>query len=102
MSVSLRWAAAALATFAASASAQPAPVESRPPITPYKPAAAGQTRAPEQKLGVAFQTGVVTTGLQYPWGLAFLPDGRMLVTERRAGKLRLVGKDGVLAETPVA
>jgi glucose/arabinose dehydrogenase len=103
MSVCLRWAAAAaFAAFATSACAQPAPVESRPPITPYKPAFAGQTRAPEQKLGVAFQTSVVTTGLQYPWGLAFLPDGRMLVTERRAGKLRLVGKDGVLVEAPVA
>jgi len=103
MSVTLRWAAAAtLVAFATGAFAQAAPVETRPPITPYKPAFGGQTRAPEQKLGVAFQTSVVTQGLQYPWSLAFLPDGRMLVTERRAGKLRLVAKDGALAEAPVA
>lgn len=101
MSVNSKWVAAAVAAFATSAFAQSAPVETRAPITSYKPAFAGQTRAPEQKLGVGFQTTVVTQGLQYPWSLAFLPDGRMLVTERRAGKLRVVAKDGTLTEAAV-
>jgi glucose/arabinose dehydrogenase len=35
----------------------------------------------------------VAHGLVHPWALAFLPDGRMLVTER-PGRLRLVGADG--------
>jgi glucose/arabinose dehydrogenase len=35
----------------------------------------------------------VTAHLVHPWSLAFLPDGRMLVTER-PGRMRIVGKDG--------
>jgi glucose/arabinose dehydrogenase len=39
----------------------------------------------------------VARGLVNPWALAFLPDGRMLVTER-PGRLRIVGADGRLSE----
>jgi len=39
----------------------------------------------------------VAEGLEQPWGLAFLPDGRMLVTEKE-GRLRLVTPDGELSE----
>jgi glucose/arabinose dehydrogenase len=35
-------------------------------------------------------------GLVHPWALAFLPDGRMLVTER-PGRIRIVAKDGKLS-----
>ncbi|HJT11310.1 MAG TPA: PQQ-dependent sugar dehydrogenase [Dongiaceae bacterium] len=39
----------------------------------------------------------VAEGLEQPWGLAFLPDGRMLVTEKE-GRLRVVTRDGDLSE----
>src|SRR5262245_54925298 len=38
----------------------------------------------------------IATGLANPWALAFLPDGRLVVTER-AGRMRIVGKDGKLS-----
>lgn len=46
-----------------------------------------------------FTVETVTADLEYPWGMAFLPDGRLLVTER-PGRLRLIEK-GVLAPAPL-
>jgi glucose/arabinose dehydrogenase len=47
----------------------------------------------EGKIGVE----PVAKGLEHPWALAFLPDGRILVTER-PGRLRIVEKDGRLSQ----
>jgi len=47
---------------------------------------------------VAAQTvETIAGGLEYPWSFAFLPDGRMLVTEK-PGRLRVVAADGVLSD----
>jgi glucose/arabinose dehydrogenase len=56
---------------------------------------------PEQKLNVAFDVVTVTEGLVSPWGLVFLPDGRMLVTEK-PGRLRVVSADGKQISEPVS
>ena len=39
-----------------------------------------------------FNVVLLVDGLENPWSIAWLPDGRMLVTER-AGRLRVVSKD---------
>jgi glucose/arabinose dehydrogenase len=44
----------------------------------------------------ALEVVTIARGLEHPWSLAFLPDGRMLVTER-PGRLRIVAADGTLS-----
>jgi aldose sugar dehydrogenase len=45
------------------------------------------------------RVSVVTRGVERPWGIAFVPDGSMLVTER-PGRLRVI-RDGVLDPAPI-
>lgn len=47
-----------------------------------------------------FIVEIVAGGLEYPWSIAFLPSGEMLVTERE-GRLRIIDADG-LRDTPVS
>jgi aldose sugar dehydrogenase len=47
-----------------------------------------------------FKQATVAQGLERPWGMAWLPDGSMLISEK-AGRLRLL-KNGVLEPTPIA
>jgi len=73
-------------------------VDPRPPNgAGQSPAFPGQTDAPEKKLNVAFEAVTVVEGLQNPWSVAFLPGGKMLITER-PGRLRVLGTDGKLSE----
>lgn len=60
-------------------------------------ARADQTSAPKPAQATQVKVETYASGLSKPWGLAFLPDGRLLVTEK-AGRLRIVGKDGKLSE----
>jgi aldose sugar dehydrogenase len=59
---------------------------------PFALAQAPRSPTPAPMNG-AVRLETVATGLERPWALAFLPDGRILVTERR-GRLRIVERDG--------
>ena len=59
------------------------------------PASAEQTRAPAAER-TAVKVETFASGLEHPWGLQFLPDGRLLVTER-PGRMRLVSRDGAMS-----
>ncbi|WP_419899516.1 PQQ-dependent sugar dehydrogenase [Roseomonas sp. USHLN139] len=74
--------------------------DAAPNARDQRPAFAGQTRAPVIRDSVTPRTQVVAGGLENPWGLAELPGGGWLVTER-AGRLRRIGRDGRLSP-PIA
>lgn len=56
-----------------------------------------RTDAPAPDETEDFRVEEVVTGLDRPWALEFLPDGRLLMTER-PGRLRIVTVDGALSE----
>jgi glucose/arabinose dehydrogenase len=84
-------------------SQQSVPMQGGIPVAP-----GGLAKRPLPTKPLEFDTGegqrirvvVVTKALAYPWSLAFLPDGSMLVTERR-GHLRTI-RNGVADPQPVA
>src|SRR6202790_5749075 len=66
--------------------------------TNQKPAFKGQTRAVAVITQTPYREQVVATGLFHPWSIAFLQDGRMLITEKR-GSLKIVTQDGLISDT---
>ena len=72
--------------------------DARPPEKPDdKPLFPEQTRAPYHKTH-GYKVTTITDKLRLPWSLAFLPDGKMLVTEKFPAHLRIVSPDGALSE----
>ncbi|REC93841.1 PQQ-dependent sugar dehydrogenase [Kushneria indalinina] len=87
-----------LTTFLMAPTAMAEPVDVGPPNAPSQtPAFEDQTRAPQLANTLELDTQIIADGLEHPWGLAFLPGGDMLVTER-AGRLRLITPDGEMSE----
>lgn len=73
------------------------PWETREPNSPdFKPAFAGQTRAAGLNSEIALDVSEVAKGVAGGWAFEFLPDQRILVTERQ-GNLRIIGNDGQLS-----
>ena len=71
------------------------PLETAPPNVPeFKPAFPGQTRAPALHTQTPLAVTEVAGDLDEPWAIAFLPDRRMLVTEKHRGRLVIVAPDG--------
>lgn len=66
-----------------------------PPPERTRVVAAGTAEAEYPSQLGTLRVREVTTGLEHPWSVAFLPDGRMLVTER-PGRLLLLSADGAL------
>ncbi|MEM7794296.1 MAG: PQQ-dependent sugar dehydrogenase [Cyanobacteria bacterium P01_C01_bin.118] len=56
-------------------------------------------QVPESGRNPGFQLVTLIDNLEHPWGLDWMPDGNLLITER-PGRLRIV-RDGVLAPTPI-
>ncbi|GAC1422290.1 MAG: PQQ-dependent sugar dehydrogenase [Flavisolibacter sp.] len=74
-----------------------APVESKAPNSNYKPAFAGQTRIGAVRTKTAYKIKILSTQLNRPWGIKSLPDGRLLISEKR-GNMRIATQDGILGD----
>lgn len=74
-----------------------APVETKAPNTDYKPAFPGQTRIAGVKTKTPYEGTVLTDKLESPWGITNLPDGRLLITEKK-GVMRIATTSGQLSE----
>lgn len=74
------------------------PVETSAKVAPNQtPAFTEQTRVPGVKTTTAYKVSVITSNLSYPWGLVFMPDGRMMVTEK-PGRIRIVTSTGTVGD----
>ena len=64
----------------------------------YKPAFSGQTRIESVLSTTRFRSTVLTDELKSPWAIACLPDGRLIITEKK-GTLRIATTQGKLSES---
>ena len=73
------------------------PVETNAANTKYVPAFEGQTRVGGVKTRTEITSKVLSTGLNKPWGITPLPDGRLLITQKE-GTMRINTTAGTLSE----
>ena len=77
--------------------AQNSPVETQKPNTDYKPAKAGQTRVAGVKTKTDYKVDKLAEKLVLPWAVIPLPDGRLLITERK-GSMQILDANGALVK----
>lgn len=77
----------------ADSTAVAAPVETKAANTDYKSAFEGQTRIAGVKSSITYDGTLLDSSLVRPWGIAALPDGRFLITEK-GGNMRIVAATG--------
>ena len=73
------------------------PVETEAANTTYPPAFEGQTRIGGIQTKTPYQVEVLDKTLNKPWGIATLPDGRFLITEKK-GTMRIASATGTVGE----
>ncbi len=74
-----------------------APVETKEPNSDYKSAFAGQTRIQGVKTKTPTAFKILSKSLEKPWGIAPLPDGRLLITQK-SGALLIADASGDLSD----
>jgi len=78
-------------------SGQTPPVETQNPNTNYKPAHSGQTRVKGVKTKTDYKVDKLAEKLGLPWAIIPLPDGRLLITERR-GSMQILDANGTFVK----
>lgn len=73
------------------------PVEKNKANSNFQPAFKGQTRIAGVKTQTPYSTTIVTKALKSPWGIAVLPDGRLLISEKE-GTFRIVASNGQVSQ----
>ena len=76
---------------------QNSPVETQSPYTNYKPAFAGQTRVAGVTTKTGYKTEKIASKLGTPWAVIPLPDGRLLITEKR-GTMQIHDANGAFVK----
>ncbi|HEY5750111.1 MAG TPA: PQQ-dependent sugar dehydrogenase [Chryseolinea sp.] len=76
-----------------STSVSNSPVETKKANTDYKPAFEGQTRTAGVKSTTAYEGTLLDSSLTRPWGIASLPDGRLIITEK-GGTMKIAKATG--------
>ena len=77
--------------------AQNPPVETQKPNTDYKSAKAGQTRVAGVKTKTDYKVDKLAEKLGLPWAVIPLPDGRLLITERK-GSMQILDANGAFVK----